>query len=984
MSAGTNAGDSTSASALLVFDLASRRAATTAGDSSAPLAALADGLSRELEPLIHADLPIPARKARMTRYGGRCPEHGIFLDFDPWSPHDHRCPRCERTYQDIKHDDWWAMGAQLWTAERAVHAAALFALRGDRRHGELGARILRTYTDRYQSWPNADNVLGPSRPFFSTYLESIWLLNLCHALALLEGRYDGWTASDGDALRAQLIEPSAALIASYNEGGSNRQVWNEVAINSAWCMLDRKADVRARLDAEFGIRWQIANGLDDDGSWYEGENYHLFAHRGLWYGVQLMRALGEPLAPALDARYSAGFVAPFAGLLPDDTFPSRRDSKYGSSIRQWRIAEWCELGWAHTHDRRLAGVLSTLYHGTVVRRDTMRARSTADAEHNAPPSSLTRADMSWRGLLMANEVPAPSVITRPTSVCLPKQGIAVIRRDRGYTYVALEGGQSGGGHGHPDQLGLTLQTGEARWLDDPGTGGYATADLAWYRSTLAHAAPQFDWQSQEPATASLLAFEDRGEFAWMVKQVEGIAHGIRARRAIVVGEGYLVDVLDWKVLHPEPQHARVIELPIAGKADFASHHRVGWGELAKEMRGNTDSALIEKMEFTAFDDFIELWAHPAFADPFNLHELHRVGASTHTHGNRAHVWYAAPGSDPELEPNWLVRARVPAAPWHGTTDRHWISATRKHGGQIVGVWSWPSEAWPEGAVASVQLARDAKQCVRVTTHDGVEAKHCWTDDGWRIDLDDRGAQRTVSLAGFRNDTPVTKPRPRELAANPRAEYKLSLCDVALAAPPGSPIPGATVVTLGESHYVRTEQSWRDAGAPTATVQIAATKGWLVVDIHAHTGAPVTDVPDESGRLDNECPDVNADGVQWYMGWPDMPLSPGQDLHAAALHVPSGALGGDEVDRGTKIAGHDTLPHVASTLTADGWAMRLRWSRLSLLLDANGTLPFELVVNERPAGRERRRGQLVLSGGGGFGYLAGWRRPTDRFVRLVLP
>ena len=291
------------------------------------------------------------------------------------------------------------MGAQLWTAERSVHAAALFALRGDLRHGELAARILRAYTDRYHTWPNADNVLGPSRPFFSTYLESIWLLNLCHALALLEGRFDGWTASDGNALRAQLIEPSAALIDSYNEGASNRQVWNEVAINSAWCLLHRERDVRRRLDAEYGIRWQIANGLDDAGSWYEGENYHLFAHRGLWYGVQLMRALGEPLAPALDARYSAGFVAPFAGLLPDDTFPSRRDSQYASSIRQWRTAEWCELGWAHTHDRRIAGILTRLYDGHAPRRDTGRARSTADAERNTPPSALTRADLSWRALL---------------------------------------------------------------------------------------------------------------------------------------------------------------------------------------------------------------------------------------------------------------------------------------------------------------------------------------------------------------------------------------------------------------------------------------------------------------------------------------------------------------------------------------------------------------------------------------------------------
>jgi hypothetical protein len=41
------------------------------------------------------------------------------------------------------------------------------------------------------------------------------------------------------------------------------------------------------------------------------------------------------------------------------------------------------------------------------------------------------------------------------------------------------------------------------------------------------------------------------------------------------------------------------------------------------------------------------------------------------------------------------------------------------------------------------------------------------------------------------------------------------------------------------------------------------------------------------------------------------------------------------------------------------------------LPAN-TVAFDVVVNERPAHRERRRGQLVLSGGGGFGYLRGDR------------
>ena len=79
----------------------------------------------------------------------RClPISSTFLEFDPWEPYDHWCVRCGHAHQGRKHDDWWAMGAQLWTAERAVHGAALFALRGDPRHAALTVRILRAYAER--------------------------------------------------------------------------------------------------------------------------------------------------------------------------------------------------------------------------------------------------------------------------------------------------------------------------------------------------------------------------------------------------------------------------------------------------------------------------------------------------------------------------------------------------------------------------------------------------------------------------------------------------------------------------------------------------------------------------------------------------------------------------------------------------------------------------------------------------------------------
>jgi hypothetical protein len=623
-----------------------------ARDPSSPVAALADSLADDLAPWLTAGAPMPMQKARLTRFGGRCPTHGVFLEFDPAQPSQHWCARCQRAYEAREHDDWWAMGAQLWTAERAVHAAALFVLRDDPRHAQFAAHILRDYADRYHTWPNRDNVLGPTRPFFSTYLESIWLLNLCHAVALLESDettrvLSGWSAGDSARIRAQLIEPSAMLIASYHEGGSNRQVWNEAAITSAWTLLGREAAVRERFDANGGVRWQIRHGLDAAGSWYEGENYHLFAHRGLWYSVQLLHVYNEPLSAELDARYSAGFAAPFAGVLPDDTFPSRRDSQYASSIRQWRTAEWCELGWTHTRSPQLAGLLSRLYDDSVPRQDTGRARSTADAERNTAATALTRADLSWRWLLMGDVAPLPASTVTQTSVCLPEQGLAVIRRDSGRTYVALEGGQLGGGHGHPDQLALTLQTGADRWLEDPGTGSYVDPSLFWYRSTLAHAAPQIGGVSQQPVPASMVAFDAQEHAGWMVKRVDGMADGATVVRSIIVCDGYLVDVLEWTA-----DSAVLMELPIAGMAEVIDGDAFGW-------TGSAAGGDAPRVDGT----------------------LHVRNPLTH----RASVDRAARVSDPrrDTERRWrgggcplgagavcatLVRAALDARPWAGRAD----------------------------------------------------------------------------------------------------------------------------------------------------------------------------------------------------------------------------------------------------------------------------------------------------------------------------
>ncbi len=947
---------------LIPIDLFARREATAPGTSLAPLL---EGLARELEPMFTGELPIPEQKARLTRVGGRCPVHGILLDFDPWSPHRHRCARCDRAYAGQEHDDWWAMGAQLYTAERAVHAAALFALRGDARHAQLSARILSELAARYRQWPNRDNALGPTRPFFSTYLESIWLLNICHALDLLDASSAPHVDAISSTVREQLIAPSAALIASYDEGTSNRQVWNEVAILSAFRVLNDDRAFAQRLEADRRLLQLLERGLLEDGTWYEGENYHLFAHRGLWYGMQLMHAADRSLPATLADRYAAGFITPFLGLLPDETLPSRRDSQYAVSIRQWRFAEWCELGYANRPDDRLAGLLARLYDGSVPMNTGARARSTADAERNDGPSALTRADLSWRALLVASADPVPIAQWAPSSVLLPSQGLSVLRRERGHAYVALEGGHSGSGHGHPDRLALSLQTGPERWLQDPGTGSYVERTLHWYRSTLAHHAPLVNGASQPSAAAQLVAFEDRGSAGWMRKRAP-IGQGVQATRTVVVCEGYLVDLLDWQ---REPHAmagapAATITLPLCGDAslvepaNFLPDERAG-------ARGLEDGYEFLREEASS--------AIPAAPNGQIEALLHAVavtadGAASDVAHARLHLASSVPAT--------LMRARTPGAPGCPEITRHTVEL---HGdsGRLVCVWDWQptitgSDMGGAGkrvvVVEKVSLnpSDTSAPVARVTTSDGTAAVHGEAAHGWHIELLARHARSSVDLEGL-----VVLPPFINVASHTEPSAIVS---------PSLRLPWSG--TLAEPHYLRTEQSWQEAGSPSARVRIHADDDSVVLDIQVHdSGLVAADL--DGNLLDNERADTNASGVQWYWG------HIGESWSQAALCVPTGS----EARMTRLVPGEWPLPLATShtNLGHQGWAMRFVWSRTQLPFDDSGAIAFDLVVNERSADRVRRRGQLVLSGriadppsAPAFSYLRGDRQKPERAVHLQLP
>ncbi len=892
------------------------------------LAALARRLGERVRRITTRRPVVPALKGMLTADGGFCPVDRTPLVFDPWSPEAHRCPRCGQVARGARHDRRWAWLQHLWLGERIAELAAVGTLTGEPEPLEWVRSTLLEYGRRYAGFPNVDNVLGPSHLFSSTYLESVWLVNYLAGASLL--REAGELDDELATAVSTVVEEAAGIIGEFEEGLSNRQTWHNAAL-AAVAVWFEDPDLAARaVEGPRGLVGHLVDGFRPDGMWYEGENYHLFALRGLLVGAEWARVAGVDLfeEPASRARLIAALRAPLLTMLPDGSFPARKDARFGVSLAQPMYLELWERGIAilaalgeDEAARDLAGALRCLY-GLPAPEDQRFDSYLHEAGEPSPPHR-GRADLSWWMLLqMLPELPLAPAEVPSGSVLLPAQGLAILRHQG--RYVSLEGGEHGGGHGHPDRLHLTLHADGTHWLADPGTGSYVSPDLFWYRATLAHNAPRVDGHSQPMGDAELDAFDASGGWGWVRARFGGLI------RTVVSGPGHLVDLVEFAAEQPH-----LVELP--------------WhpaGELEVDTPGR--------------------WEPVTFTDP-HADQAERFVPET----GRLLRWHSVLG-DRRLAGVFdgageLLRLRGPDRP--GREGQHRFLLRQGQGSYVRF-----STVLGFGGLDLREVRFAASETV-VETGSGTVV-HRQTSQGWEIEA---GGER-LSLGGLIRDRFT---RALALAEVGQELFKYQPPEVEVPHLPAAPALDGTlagfpdqpqVILDHEDQYRRTEAPYSGPGEFSASAHLGWDEGALYIAVTVvkrdRQFPPIGSPP---RRLDNEPDLIHADGLQLYLqlegqvphGWLVVP-----DPAGAGLQTGSTGVSGGQV-RGAWRATHDGY-RITVALTVPGWPPGIH--------DAPG---FDLIVNEMVSGRERRLGQLVWTGGGGWAYLRGDRQDPGRFGRMVL-
>jgi hypothetical protein len=906
---------------------------------SADLRALLTHLRERARPVLDRMPIVPDHKALLSTDGGFCPDDGTALTFDPWNPTEHRCPRCGKTWTGQRHNWSWARYQHLWLAERAAHLAALAGV-GDATDRAAAARardILNAYAERYWRYRNRDNVLGPSRLFFSTYLESLWTCNYVAAAALLRAcdQLDDTTTRGVN----QLVEEAATLIGDYDEGFSNRQTWNNAALAAVAVWFEDEELAQRVIEGDSGLIAHLVRGFGRDGMWYEGENYHLFALRGLLTGAGWARLAGVDFSQdqRLAERLHNALRAPALTALPDYTFPARKDSRFGMSLAQPAYLEVWEIGLARLAMPDVTSWLHALYTAppTISALHESYLHDMPDASPVPRPAS--RRSLSWWSLLeMLPDLPAAEEPWKPQSVLLESQGLAVLRS--GNRYVSLESGPHGGGHGHPDRLQLTLHADGVYWLPDPGTGQYVTRDLFWYRSTLAHNAPLLDGESQPTGRASVECFDDHTEWGWVRGRFDTLT------RMIAAGPTYGVDVL---VFGGTDEHA--VELP---------WHVTGRG--AVETKGRwVDDALLPPNEFvTRVQRFV-----PDEPGAVVLAHVERHAQLT--------VHLVFDGQLLQMEGPGLPGARERAV--------FYVVRARGRNARMITILE-PHRDQP--VVRAVRMRGDA---VEIETTAGVH-RHRFSTAEWIVECE---GQPAVVLRGQREEPPPFVPL---LEIDQPTRVAAPAFRVAAAPPLDGTLEGfdrSEPLELGlEDQYRRSEDAYPGPDDLSAVAYAAWDESALYVAVEV-TKPDLVLRPAGAAplKLDNEPDDIHSDGLQLYV----------------AAVAAGGGGGPSSAAVGYLIVPNPDGHTVRASTTSDSRdggnlaAVRGSWRRTDrgycvtvgvpwpagAYAHAGGRVNFDLIVNEMLPGRLRRVGQLVWSGGGGWVWLRGDRQDPARFGVLEL-
>jgi hypothetical protein len=400
------------------------------------------------------------------------PKDGSFLTWTPEPPGEETLssPSDPKVMLTPKLFGGWVFGFRSRHAEKIVDAAAMWRVTGERKYFDWAAAQLDFYADNYANWKPPAGRTG-TKLMWQSLDEANMLVRFVRTARWLEApeeRRRAWYA--------KLFRPMALLLDETRQNIHNISCWQRSAMAQAALYGGDDELWKRAIDAPFGIRKQIEEGITSDYFWFEqslGYNsYVVSALLPLFEQAALAGRLHELRREA--AAVENLMLAPIRLRFPNGLLPNPADATGGPG----RAPQTSILAQA-------ARLFPT-------------------------PSGLEAAarQRNWGSLLdpqVAPEKVAP--LPAPASWNLESSRMAVLRK--GAWQVFFHWGQLDASHAQAEALNWEAHFGDIVIAQDPGTVGYGSPlHRGFYQTPLPHNVPVVEGEGQARWQLGQLALFD--------------------------------------------------------------------------------------------------------------------------------------------------------------------------------------------------------------------------------------------------------------------------------------------------------------------------------------------------------------------------------------------------------------------------------------------------------------------------------------------
>lgn len=504
-------------------------------------------IQKMCDEMIEKGFSVPDQKGYV--FNDACRAHNVSLVFDPYDKDNYICPVCKVNFKDEPYRKAWISFYHAWLSQMSVYLGISYIVTSDNKYANAIKEILEKYILYYPHYPNEDNEIGTTKIFQSTFMESIWLCYICAGYDMVN---DSTVFSDEFRKKClNLFKESAEVIKDYDESWNNRQAFNNSGMCAAAFLTNDDNLLNYSLYGKHGFAAHIGHSILEDGLWYEGDNYH-FATVPAMVNIATMCMYNgiDMFNKSFNKRSLKDmFYGPLKSLHPDGTFPSRKDSPYANSIvNRWYCGLY-ELAYGVYKDKSLADFLNFTY--DMKPDKSMPLSSAAGIMDIMKPAYGTREELDWRGFLSIEpETHSDKGLPVTDSINMTGTGLAVLRRKN--SYLNLDYGHYGGGHGHPDRLNITCFLHGKRWFTDYGTGNYYLDHLRYYRSTLGHNTINQDGKRQSAVSGKCDLFYKGKLFDAASAIIDEIYPNTTARRTAILFDNDMA--FDYVLIESDQNH----------------------------------------------------------------------------------------------------------------------------------------------------------------------------------------------------------------------------------------------------------------------------------------------------------------------------------------------------------------------------------------------------------------------------------------------